>query len=119
MPQPEDFNEDDVAFEGKSNLPTAEEGYPSGTPIEALEGAEPVDLESDAATEAIVEEGLEVRTNALGTTDQETVDSVAFDNTADAEDVAVSPLVEPKPSKKTTEKDQIENPPNLNQHLPI
>jgi len=98
MSQPEDYNEDDVAFEGKSNLPTAEEGYPSGTPIEALEGAEPIDLESDSATEANVEEGFEEGENSLGTTDQETVDSdggVAFDNTADSEDVAASPLVEP------------------------
>jgi transcriptional antiterminator NusG len=98
MTQPEDYNEDDVAFEGKSNLPTQEEGYPSGTPIEALEGAEPIDLESDSAAEATVEEALEVGEHALGTTNQETVDSdggVAFDNTADSEDVAASPLVEP------------------------
>ena len=98
MTQPEDYNEDDVAFEGKSNQPTQEEGYPSGTPIEALEGAEPIDLESDSAAEATVEEPLEVGEHALGTTNQETVDSdggVAFDNTADSEDVAASPLVEP------------------------
>ena len=98
MTQPEDYNEDDVAFEGKSNLPTEEEGYPSGTPIEALEGAEPIDLESDSATEATVEEGFEEGENSLGTTNEETVDSdggVAFDNTADSADVAASPLVEP------------------------
>lgn len=95
MTQPEDYNEDDVAFEGKSNLPTEEEGYPSGTPIEALEGAEPIDLESDSATEATVEEGFEGEESAAGTTDQETLESdVAFDNTADSADVAVSPLVE-------------------------
>src|SRR4051812_46779213 len=95
--QPEDYNEDDVAFEGKSNAPTAEEGYPSGTPIEALSGAEPIDLESDSASEAIVEEGFEPLANALGSTDQETVDSaggVAFNNTADNEDVAAHAQVE-------------------------
>lgn len=97
MTQPEDFNEDDVTFEGKSNLPTDEEGYPSGTPIEALEGAEPIDLESDSATEASVEAGFEEDDNSLGTTAQETLDSdggVALDNTADTADVAASPAVE-------------------------
>ncbi|MBN9393518.1 MAG: transcription termination/antitermination protein NusG [Chloroflexi bacterium] len=96
MTQPEDYNEDEVAFEGKSNLPTDEEGYPSGTPIEALEGAEPIDLESDSATEATVEEGFEAEESAAGTTDQETLESdVAFDNTADSADVAVDAQVEP------------------------
>lgn len=95
MTQPEDYNEDDVAFEGKSNLPTDAEGYPSGTPIEALAGAEPIDLESDSATEATVEEGFEAAKSAAGTTDQETLESeVAFDNTADSADVAASPQVE-------------------------
>lgn len=94
--QPEDYNEDEVAFEGKSNLPTEEEGYPSGTPIEALSGAEPIDLESDSAAEATVEEGFEPEGNSLGATAQETIDAdVSFDNTAGQDDVAASPQVEP------------------------
>lgn len=94
MTQPEDYNEDDVAFEGKSNLPTAEEGYPSGTPIEALEGAEPIDLESDSAAEATVEEGYEAAESPDPTTNEETLGNVvAFDNTADSADVAASPEV--------------------------
>ncbi len=79
MTQPEDYNEDDVAFEGKSNAPTETEGYPSGTPIEALSGAEPIDLESDSATESVVEEGSE---------------AVSFDNTVSVTDVAANPGVE-------------------------
>ncbi len=82
MTQPEDFNEDNAAFEGKSNAPTATEGYPSGTPIEALNGAEPVDLERDSATEAVVEEAPEAAEDAFGTTAQETFEAggeVAFD----------------------------------------
>lgn len=94
--QPEDYNEDEVAFEGKSNLPTEEEGYPSGTPIEALSGAEPIDLESDSAAEATVEEGFEPEGNTFGATAQETIDSdVSFDNTAALDDVAASSQVEP------------------------
>ena len=98
MTQPEDYNEDDVAFEGKSNAPTETEGYPSGTSIEALSGAEPIDLESDSAAEAVVEEGSEPDFSALGTTAQETTDSdagVAFDNTASLSDIAANPGVEP------------------------
>ncbi len=95
MTQPEDYNEDDVAFEGKSNAPTETEGYPSGTPIEALSGAEPIDLESDSATESVVEEGSEPDFNALGATVQETVAAaVSFDNTASLTDVAANPGVE-------------------------
>ena len=94
--QPEDYNEDEVAFEGKSNAPTKEEGYPSGTPIEALDGAEPIDLESDSVAEAAVEEGFEAEGNPFNATAQETLDSdVAFDNTAAQDDVAASPEVEP------------------------
>lgn len=94
MTQPEDYNEDDVAFEGKSNLPTEEEGYPSGTPIEALADAEPIDLESDSAAEATVEEGFEAAESPDPTTSQETLENgVAFDNTADSADVAASPEV--------------------------
>ena len=94
MTQPEDYNEDEVAFEGKSNLPTAEEGYPSGTPIEALEGAEPIDMESDSATEATVEEGFEAAEDAPTTTNEETIESnVEFDNTADSADIEASPEV--------------------------
>jgi len=98
MTQPEDYNEDDVAFEGKSNAPTETEGYPSGTPIEALSGAEPIDLESDSATESTVEEGFEPSLNGLEATAQETIDSsagVAFDNTADQADIAAHAGVEP------------------------
>ncbi|MDB5080228.1 MAG: NusG antitermination factor [Chloroflexi bacterium] len=97
MTQPEDYNKDDVTFEGKSNAPTETEGYPSGTPIEALSGAEPIDLESDSGTEAIVEEGTEPGSNVLGTTAVETFESgstVAFDNTA-TQEVAANPTVEP------------------------
>jgi transcription termination/antitermination protein NusG len=104
MTQPEDFNEDDAAFEGKSNAPTATEGYPSGTPIEALEGAEPVDLEKDSATEAVVEEESEAVEDGFGTTAQETFEAggeVAFDEpsakatAAVPGDVAANPTVEP------------------------
>lgn len=104
MTQPEDFNEDNVAFEGKSNAPTATEGYPIGTPVEALSGAEPIDLERDSATEAVVEEGFEAAENGIGTTAQETFEAggdIAFDNTAAVSsadspgDLAANPTVEP------------------------